>query len=361
MIKALFGGSFDPIHSGHYNVIVETKKQLNVDKVLIIPTGNNPWKESNYICDTHRLKLIDIALGGLEYVEVETIELNGEHKNYTIDTVKYYIEKFPNDIFYYIIGFDQVEKFHMWKNAKEISELVQLVCFDRVGYSNDENIKKYNMICLDIDPVDYSSTSIKAGAIEQLDKKVLQYITNNGLYLELILKKCMSAKRFEHTLSVAKLAKEIAVENDINETSAYIAAMFHDIAKEMPFDEMFKIMNEFYSEYIGLPKVVWHQFVSGYIAKSVYYIDNQEVIDAIYNHTTANLNMSPLSMCVYVSDKYEPLRDFDSTHEIQLCKKDLLLGFKKCLEDTLQYSESKGVNLDKSFYRIYDKYIRGEE
>lgn len=357
---ALFGGSFDPFHKGHYNLIIEAKKQLGLKKIIIIPTGINPWKTEETTDAFHRLTMIKEATETLEYVEVSDYEIKRNELNYTIDTIKHYKKNYPSEKIYYIIGYDQVEKFHDWKSSKEISELVQLVTFKRIGYQYSENLKLFNMIELSIDAVDYASSKIKSGQLDGLMECTLSYIVDNALYLETMLQNFMSTKRLEHTLSVAKLAVEIAVNNTIDPHYAYLAAIFHDIAKELSLEQTTSLMNQYYKQYMDLPKQVWHQYISAYIAKTVFKINTPEILNAIENHTTGSLNMDKLSMCLYVADKYEPLRDFDSSKEISICIRDVEEGFKQCLIDTLEYTQSKGIIVAESFYEIYKKYVIGE-
>lgn len=77
----------------------------------------------------------------------------------------------------------------------------------------------------------------------------------------------MSLKRYRHTVSMAHLAKEIALANNLDGRKAYVAGMLHDIAKEMPHDEAVVIMQKNYPDYLNKPEAVWHQWLSEYVAK----------------------------------------------------------------------------------------------
>ena len=71
MIKiGIFGGSFDPIHRSHIRVIEEALRQLQLDKILVIPTANNPWKDSVGATKEQRLKMLEIALHRYRNVEI---------------------------------------------------------------------------------------------------------------------------------------------------------------------------------------------------------------------------------------------------------------------------------------------------
>ena len=358
----IFGGSFDPIHRSHVRVIEESIRQLELDKILVVPTANNPWKDSSGATKKQRLAMLEIALKRYSKVEICDYEIKqkNKEKNYTIDTIKYLKTIYPNDQLYFIMGMDQASLFHKWLAAKEISELVQLVVFDRIGYQTNENIKKYHFIKLDLVATDDASKHIRNGNLHALNPEVLKYIVNNGIYLETIIKSKMSKKRYRHTVSMAKLAKKFAKKNDLDETKAYVAGMLHDIAKEMEYDKALQIMQDHYPAYIDKPVPVWHQWLSEYVAKTEYLVDDKEILQAIRHHTTASLNMAKLDMCIYTADKYDPSRDYDSSKEIALCKKDIVAGFKACLQDFYDFSTKNRREIDKSFFEIYNKYVKGD-
>lgn len=85
----------------------------------------------------------------------------------------------------------------------------------------------------------------------------------------------MSKKRFDHTCSVAKLAREFANCNGVDGTKAYIAGMLHDIAKEMDRDEEMHLMKEYYPQFVLKPRPIYHQWLSTYLAKKDFYIEEK--------------------------------------------------------------------------------------
>lgn len=358
----VFGGSFDPIHRSHIRVIEEALKQLQLDKLLVIPTANNPWKDSAGANKEQRLDMLHIALQRYSRVEIcyYEIDQNSSDKNYTIDTINYLKSIYRNDQLYFIMGMDQASLFHKWKDAKKISELVSLVVFERIGYQINSNLNKYNFIKLQFIASDDASSNIRNGNLHALPPEVLKYIATQGIYLDTIVKTRMSTKRYLHTESMANLAKEIAKCNGLNQNKAYVAGMLHDIAKEMPHNQASALMQEHFPEYINKPEVIWHQWLSAYLAKTEFLIDDTEILQAIRHHTTASLYMSKLDMCIYTADKYDPQRDFDSSQEIALCKKDIEAGFKACLKDFYDFSTQKKRHIDECFFDIYNKYVKGD-
>ena len=93
----IFGGSFDPIHRSHVRVIEESIRQLELDKILVVPTANNPWKDSSGATKKQRLAMLEIALERYSKVEICDYEIKqkNKEKNYTIDTIKYLKTIYP--------------------------------------------------------------------------------------------------------------------------------------------------------------------------------------------------------------------------------------------------------------------------
>ena len=356
----LLGGSFDPIHDGHVLIASTVKTALNLDEVWFIPVLNNPFKDRQMASGEHRIKMIELATRKDKQMKVCDIELKGDPsvKSYTYHTMLQLTQMHPNDEFYYIIGADQVEKFDHWYEAKKLSEIVQMVGLGRKGYeTNKDNIKAFNMLEVDYEPIKASSTAVREGNFKHVDKKVIEYFTSNGLYLESIVATYMSKKRFIHTTSMASLAVEIAQANDIDPLKAYVAGMLHDVAKEMDSKKARKIMEKHFPEHIHMPEVVWHQWLSSYVAKKTFKIKDQEILQAIINHTTASCDMSRLDMCIYCADKYDRSRGYDSSKEIELCKKDIREGFKQSLEDFYTFSKKKNRPIDPIFFDVYKTYV----
>ena len=146
----IFGGSFDPIHLGHTRIINEAIIALQLDKMLIVPTKHNPWKEDSVANNQQRIEMIQIALKDNSKCEVCTLEIDRQdnEKNYTIDTIKELKKIYKNDQLYFMMGMDQASQFDKWKSAKEISELVQLVAFNRKGYQKNDVLNLFKLIQL---------------------------------------------------------------------------------------------------------------------------------------------------------------------------------------------------------------------
>lgn len=360
----LFGGSFDPIHKAHLMIAKKALTQLQLDELQFIPTKNNPWKDHGCADAKDRVAMIEMMIQDEPQISINSIELDSQsnEKNYTIDTLKILTKQNPDTQYFYIMGMDQANLFDKWKGAKKISHMVQLVAFQRGDYEPDyQMIQKFSFILLDNEPVSASSSDVRKGHIEMIDPQVLKYITYHGLYLDSMIKPRMKEKRWRHTCSVAKLAQEIAKSNHLNDRQAYIAGMFHDVAKEMDYEQSLSIMKKQFPQYIDKPVAIWHQWLSRYVTEKEFLVDDAVILKAIEDHTTASLNISAIGKCVYVADKLDPLRGYDSSMQIKKCKENIDEGFKNELMNFYEFSKKKGRDIDECFFEIYDHFvIKGE-
>ncbi len=354
----LLGGTFDPVHNGHLQNAKAAYQQLGLDEVWFIPVLNNPFTKNIVASNKERVDMLELAIKDEAYMKICDIELQSDSGvvSYTFDTLVKLNAMYDHE-FYFIIGYDQAEKFHLWYKAKDIPTLARLVVIERLGYKKDKNIEKFNMIELKVEATNISSTAIKNGDVSGLNPNVLHYMMMHSIYTETMIRSLMSKKRYIHSVSVAKTAREFALNNHLDPDKAYIAGLLHDIAKEMPLEEMKELMNKYFANHMDASIPVWHQWLSAYLAKHVYLVDDKEILQAITNHTTGSTEMSLLDMCIYCADKYEPTRDFDASKERAICNQDIKEGFRYALKDFHDFSIKKGRKIDKIFFEIYKKYV----
>lgn len=131
----LFGGSFNPIHLGHVQSVVDVTEKLELEKVFVIPAYLNPHKE--LIEGPSPEERLEITKAGMsdynEYVEVDEQEILRKGPSYSIDTINSYLEKYSSDEIHLIIGMDTFAKFDTWKNFEQILDKVNLVVTSRPG------------------------------------------------------------------------------------------------------------------------------------------------------------------------------------------------------------------------------------
>ena len=150
---ALFGGSFDPPHTGHEAIVEALVALKYIDEVVITPTFLNPFKSQSFAPSNLRLKWLRKIFSSVIKVTVDDYEVNLGKKVPTIKTVKYLLDSF--DKVFVVIGADNVQDIHQWHKYNELKELVTFI----VALRGDETIDK-RYITLPIDE-NISSTQLR--------------------------------------------------------------------------------------------------------------------------------------------------------------------------------------------------------
>ncbi len=192
----LLGGSFNPIHNGHIYLANTVKEELNLDKILIIPSNITPNKNcKDFVPNEDRLSMCKLSIEEKTDFEVLDYEINKTQISYTILTIEYLREKYKSDEFYLIIGSDMFLSFDKWYRYKDILKEVILVFMLRsdedINKINDQinKLSKYGTIrFIEIQPYIVSSTEIREKIKKcenfscYLPEKVVQYIRLKKLY-----------------------------------------------------------------------------------------------------------------------------------------------------------------------------------
>lgn len=355
----IFPGSFDPIHTGHLLMAEKASVLLNAD-VIFVPAVISIWKEESapFI---DKINMIKLAIKNNSNFTVSDYEnTTGLKSNFTVDTIKHFKKIYPEDNLFLLIGEDQVNKFHLWKDANELSSIARIIFFERPEIDiEEENVKTFNMLELNGILCDASSSDIRQ--LKKLNSpfEVIDYIADKKLYYMNKISNLLTDERLSHSIEVAKLARLIAFSNGFDISSAYIAGLLHDIGKNANKAEEEAIMNEHYHDFIDLPSFSYHQFIGEYISRTYFGIENEEILSAIKYHATGRDNMTPLGKIVYASDKIEPTRGFDSTDLIKACIKNYNDGFVEVLEaNKLFLLEHKKDIENRLTKACFDQYLR---
>ena len=136
----IFGGSFNPIHSGHAIIAHHVISSGEVDSLWLMVSPINPLKVGQVaqVSDADRLRMVEMVSRPLEGVETSAFEFSMPRPSYTIDTLNALSAKFPDDEFYLIIGGDNWQVFGQWRNSEEILSKYHVLIYPRLGY--DVNI-----------------------------------------------------------------------------------------------------------------------------------------------------------------------------------------------------------------------------
>ena len=163
---AIYGGSFNPMHRGHEQIVEYILKNLDMDKIIIVPVGIPSHRENNLEQSDTRLKICREIFKDNSKIEVSDIEIKSDGKSYTYDTLIKLIELYgKNNEFFEIIGEDSLKNFKTWKNYKELLKICKLIVFRRNDDEDKEIDKEFlknsNIIILKNKYYNYSSTEIR--------------------------------------------------------------------------------------------------------------------------------------------------------------------------------------------------------
>ncbi|WP_338976451.1 nicotinate (nicotinamide) nucleotide adenylyltransferase [Fusobacterium nucleatum] len=163
---AVYGGSFNPMHIGHEKIVDYVLKNLDMDKIIIIPVGIPSHRENNLEQSNTRLKICKEIFKNNKKVEVSDIEIKAEGKSYSYDTLLKLIQIYDKDNeFFEIIGEDSLKNLKTWKNYKELLNLCKFIVFRRKDDKNTEIDSEFlnnkNIIILENEYYNMSSTEIR--------------------------------------------------------------------------------------------------------------------------------------------------------------------------------------------------------
>jgi nicotinate-nucleotide adenylyltransferase len=153
MKLALYGGSFDPPHTGHVRIVTEALKILPIDRLIIVPASLNPFKTTVRANGIVRYQWLKTIFAEYQNVEISDFEIQQNRSVPSIETVEHYSD-FYNEI-YLIIGADNLEKLHQWHRFEELNRMVHWVVASRGKISIPKN-----MISLSINE-EFSSTDFR--------------------------------------------------------------------------------------------------------------------------------------------------------------------------------------------------------
>lgn len=129
----LFGGSFDPIHSGHIQIAKAAKEKYSLSSIVFIPAWKNPLKEEKpSLSGKERAELIQIAISCEPGFYISDFEINQEKPSYTIDTIRHF-KSLSGANFYFLLGSDSLADFTKWREYDQILKDVELIVYERRG------------------------------------------------------------------------------------------------------------------------------------------------------------------------------------------------------------------------------------
>lgn len=337
------------------------KEQIGADEVVFILAKKPRWKSPSAEVNS-RLDMLRLAIQSVNGYSISLFEVESDSEiNYSIDTVRHFIDNYRNNVeLYYLIGFDQVARFPEWKDCQELASICHIIAYSREGSPIDASISgRFHITVINGPIFNVSSTAIRNLHSADAPFSVLNYIVDHGLYLMDKIHTYINGQRLAHSISVAKLAYQIAENNGLDKSKAFVAGLLHDIGKENADND--SAFPDFIMKVSNLPKFSYHQFLGAQIAMKDFEIADTEIIDAIQYHATGKANMSPLGMIIYAADKIEPTRGFDSRELVNACLADYRKGFVAVLSANRDFLLSQKMDIDNPLTKECMKMYIGEK
>lgn len=183
----LYFGSFNPIHVGHLIIANHFQNFTDLDQVWFVVSPQNPFKKKASLANEFdRLDMVEIAIKDYPNLRASDIEFRLPKPSFTIDTLIHLEEKFPNDQFCLIMGSDNLEGIHKWKNSEIILDKYPIYVYPRPGYIQTENLK--NVQIVEAPLMEISSTFIRSAIKANKNIKpmlphlVYEHLDKIGLY-----------------------------------------------------------------------------------------------------------------------------------------------------------------------------------
>lgn len=130
----LYFGSFNPIHIGHLIIANQMVENSDLDQIWFVVTPHNPFKKKSSLLDNYqRLEMVYLATKDYDTLKESDIEFNLPQPNYTVNTLAYLTEKYPDKDFSLIMGEDNLKSFHKWKNYQVILDNHHIYVYPRIS------------------------------------------------------------------------------------------------------------------------------------------------------------------------------------------------------------------------------------
>ena len=378
----IFGGTFNPPHIGHIRSAKAAARQLELDLLIIIPSGSPPHKPlpDNSPPADMRLEMTRLAFRDSENTIVSDIEINDKASNYAVDTVAAIKRDYPGAEMFLLVGTDMYLSLDQWKDCEALLSTATPAVFSR-GSDDIIKIADYSLGILNrygaqtetvINNVVEISSSVlrevlpKREGVEYIAEACYSYIIKNRLYgakpewnwLRRRAHSMLSPLRIPHVLGCEEEAVRLAIHWGEDADEAREAAILHDITKILEPEENLAIMKEHGITAGELKKgeeKLLHAKTAAIIARSEFGSSNA-VAEAIKWHTTGKARMTKLEKLIYLADYIEPARDFDGVDILRaLAYESLDEAMRMGIEISVIDMKARGIDPNETtFYALHD-------
>lgn len=185
----LYFGTFNPVHVGHMIIAQHMLEYSDMDQIWFMVTPHNPHKaKKSLLDDRQRLYMVELAIKDPFRMKASDEEFKLPQPSYTITTLTHLAEKHADKKFSLIMGMDNLQSFHKWKNFDRIIEQHDLFVYPRPGYDGGEFGNHPKVRVIDAPNMEISATRIREALSDGKDlsymvpQKVWDYLVDNNLY-----------------------------------------------------------------------------------------------------------------------------------------------------------------------------------
>ena len=361
---ALYGGSFNPPHLGHAEAALAVAREIEPDRLLIVPDNTPPHKAMAEGSPTpqERMELCRLAFAEVPDAELSDLELRREGKSYTYDTVRSLSEDYPDAELFLVIGTDMLESFEEWYQFRFLLENCTLAALSRTGDDREKIAGRAahlraeygaRVLIVPHEPIEASSERIR----RLLPLRAGRELLGEAVYAEIIRRRYYGAKpelswlrektldlldshRVAHVMGCENEAVQLALRWGEDPELAAEAGILHDITKRCSLEEQLNLCEKYGiindNSELKSPRLL-HAKTGAALARDLFGAE-EEVCEAIRWHTTGKPDMTQFEKILYLADYIEPTRDFPGIEELRaLAYEDLdramTLGLKMTIEE----------------------------
>ena len=373
----IYGGTFNPPHTGHLSSAITSFNRLGLDKLFIVPAGVPPHKPlpSGTPPADMRLNMAYTAFEAVSGAIVLDTEIKKNVTSYTVDTVELIMRDYPGAHLFLLVGTDMFLTLDSWKNSEVLLRAVTPAVFsrncedmERVSIYSEQLLKQYG-VCAEIINscvIDISSSQLREMLPRRegkryIDDTTYSYIIKNRLYGAKAdwdwLRECaysmLAPARIPHVEGCEQEAVRLAQRWGVDMDDAREAAILHDITKKLALNENLNLLEEhgFPAEKLeNAGEKLLHSKTGAVLARTLFGVSD-EVAGAIRWHTTGKAGMSPLEKVIYLADYIEPTREFNGVDVMRAAAyEDIDNALRMGLEASIQDMKERNINPDRTTY-----------
>ena len=376
MRVGIYGGSFNPPHTGHVKAAATAAKQLALNLLVVIPVGVPPHKtmpEGSPAADL-RLQMAQNSFGNMPNTIVLDIEAKNPEPSYTSETILAIKGMYPGAQLILLLGTDMYLSLETWKDHEALLNTITPAVFSRdAGDISEITVQsKYLKEKYDVkteiihnDAVEISSSELRKslplrGGIGYIKDTNYSYIISGRLYgakpdwnwLREKAYAMLNPKRVPHVAACEAAAIKLAERWGVNPDDAREAAVLHDITKKFDLKAHIKALEdngEKISAAITPNEEKLLHAKSGAVLAGALFGASEQVVDAIRWHTTGRTNMTMLAKVLYLADYIESTRNFEGVEKLRdLAYENIDEAMILGLEMTVSDVQSRGIVPDRA-------------